>query len=385
MFSSLLLGAALAPAAPIPQDTNPTPTGPAPWVLYLKADTSGQVGIIVTTYQKVKQTRGVVTNENGKQVVKQVQEEVTVPSQAHHVLNNMAAAYRTAAGTDLTAADVLKRAKDGVVVLVAADGKPVEKGWLRAVGPDAVVLTADVLGKAVVPPVGANVRAATAAPRLVLLGTDADGKVKVAYNPNAGAGGTNTVAFARANRIIINNGNQLLLANDVGFAPAAAPAVGVAPTKPLEEVALDAYDLTGKMVPRADALKRLKAGGMVLIAGDNRVPDAAYLNTFRGDLLVLVSAELLNVPTKPSALPGGVVRPLPIKIAPLAPAVLPVAPAVPAPAPAPAKPDADKPAEVAPAKPAVLPARPILVRPGAGRAVPLPAKPPVERPAPDEK
>lgn len=71
-----------------------------------------------------------------------------------------------------------------------------------------------------------------------------------------------------------------------------------APIKPLTDVKFEAYDLTGKRVDKSDAMKRLEAGGLVLIAGDNRLPDSQYLKMFRGDLLVLVSPELVNAPTR---------------------------------------------------------------------------------------
>ena len=111
-----------------------------------------------------------------------------------------------------------------------------------------------------------------------------------------------------------------------------------------------------------DTLKRLKAGGLVLIAGDSRVPDASYLKMFRGDLLVLISPELLNVPTgikskaagdlivqpgiAPAPAPALLVRPAVIQAAPFRVQVQPliVAPAPPAEKPvAPAPKPADKP------------------------------------------
>jgi len=333
MFSTLVFGAALAaPAAPIPKDTNPAPTGPAPWVVYLKGDAGGNVGLTVVTYQKVKQIRGVVTIENGKQVVKNVEQEINQPSHAYHQLNTLPAKFTTAGGTALAAAEVVKRAKDGVVVLVSADGKPVEKAWLRAIDPDAVVVTADALAKAVMPPMP-TVPVPTAAPRLVLLGTDASGKVQVSFNPNGGAAGGG-VAFNKFGRmngraVFVNNGQavQQFFQADEGVAAAPTDVSAVAPLKALEDVKFDAYDLTGKAVSREAAVARLKAGGLVLVAGDTRVPDAAFLKLFRGDLLVLVSPELLNVPNGNRdvlidvivAPGGGGVRPLPIRIRPAPP------------------------------------------------------------------
>lgn len=50
------------------------------------------------------------------------------------------------------------------------------------------------------------------------------------------------------------------------------------------------------MVSRNEALTRLKAGGLTIVAGDNRFPDSDYLKAFREDLLVIVSPELVFHP-----------------------------------------------------------------------------------------
>jgi hypothetical protein len=73
--------------------------------------------------------------------------------------------------------------------------------------------------------------------------------------------------------------------------------------------------VTGKLIPRREALTRLKAGGLTLVAGDNRFPDADYLKAFREDLIVIVTPELVFqpgqqnpfdcVPSKPAAPAAG--------------------------------------------------------------------------------
>ena len=63
--------------------------------------------------------------------------------------------------------------------------------------------------------------------------------------------------------------------------------------KPLTDVKFDAYDLTGKLIPQREVFKRLAAGGMVIVAGDNRMPDETYLKGFHPDMMVLVSTELV--------------------------------------------------------------------------------------------
>jgi hypothetical protein len=371
-----VFGAALtAPGAPVPPDTVPAPTGPAPQVAFLRADPTGKVWVQVLTYQKQKQTRSRSVVENGQRVVKQEVVEVMVPTYSRKQLGDVGAKFTTADGSELTADDALRRIKDGTAVLVSADGKPVQKAWLKAAGPDAIVISAEWLASGTIqntspqpPP--------TAAPRLVLLAADMEGKVRLAYNPNVG-GNVGGVYYGNGNIVMarqLGGVQQVIIQDNAGFAPPApnAPA-GAAPTKPLDEVKFEAYDLTGKAVPKDEALKRLKAGGMVLIAGDNRLPADEYLGLFKGDLLVLVSAELIGVPGaagskpitpgQPAALPavrGGVIAPA---IAPAAPAIQ-IKPAVIGPVIAPAN------------KPAIaVPAKPVQANPGAAKPA---EKPPVK-------
>ena len=352
MFTSLLLGAALAaPGAPIPKDADPAPTGPAPWVFYLKPDDAGHIQILVYKNQKVTQNRQVTETVDGKAVTKIVQETVDRILPNYVQLDATNPKFVTVGGTTLTLETVIKRAKEGLVVLVSADGKPVEKSWLRTVDPETLIVSAEGLASQSAP--RATVAVPTAAPRLVLLGLDKDGRVQIAYNPSTGNNNFNgNMQFARGGGrvVFMNNGagvQQLFMDDDGNYVQ--NPVSAEAPIKSLEDIKFDAYDLNGKTVAKDAAMKRLKAGGFVLIAGDGRIPDASYLKLFRGDLLVLVSSELLNVPTgikgkgaaagvivAPAALPVqaiqlkvAVVRPavfaVPLKVQPLQEA--PVAPA----------------------------------------------------------
>ena len=339
MLTSMLLGAALAaPGAPIPKDADPAPTGPAPWVVYLKSDSTGRAQVMVYKNQKVTQSRQVTETVDGKVVTKIVQETVDLMIASYVLLDSTNPKFITAGGTNLTLDTVMKRAKDGLVVFVSADGKPVGKSWLRTIDPEAVIVTAEGLVSPVAP--RAVVAVPTTAPRLVLLGTDKDGKVQIAYNP--GTAGNYGMNFVNGGVMFWNNGNgmqQVFLNHDGSYSPNQTPVNAEAPLKSLEEIKFEAYDLDGKAVSKVNALKRLKAGGYVLISGDNRVTDASYLKMFRGELLVLVSNELLNVPTgikgKGGAL-GGVVLP---------------------------------------AAPAVVPFRAVLVRPAVIQAIPLKVQP----------
>ncbi len=390
MVSTLVLGAALAaPAAPVPPGATPAPTSPAPWILYLKSDQSGNIRLITYKTQKVKVTRTIMENQNGKPVTKTVEQEITRMVPTSFQLDQQSAKFTTAAGTSLDADAILKQARDGIVVLVSADGKPVEKAWLRAVGAGTVVMAADGLANSQLPP-ASSMRLATAAPRLVLLGTGADGKVQVTCNPNPSA----PVQSSRV--VFVNNGagvQQVVLAN-AGVASSRNQVAEKYPNKSLEDLNFEAYDLSGKLVPRESALERLRAGGLVLIAGDNRFPDENYVKPFQGDLLVLVSQELLNVPLSPGAVPAPVVQPALVRPAlRLAPVLVPARPVQRAPAPAnkavPAKP-ADELKPVDEAKPKAEPAKPVRLLPArVAPAVPrlparvLPVKPPIE-PMPGE-
>lgn len=355
MFTSLLLGAALAaPGAPIPKDAAPAPTGPAPWVLYLKADAAGHIQILVYKNQKVTQNRQVTETVDGKPVTKIVQETVDRILPNYVALDTTNPKFITAGGTTLTLDTVMKRAKDGLVVLVSADGKPVEKSWLRTVDPETLIISSEGLASQSAP--RAIVAVPTAAPRLVLLGIDKDGKVQIAYNPVSGKHNlyNGNMQFARGGvRVVfMNNGagvEQMFVDDDGNYVQ--NPVSAEAPIKSLEDIKFEAYDLNGKTVAKDAAMKRLKAGGFVLIAGDSRIPDASYLKLFRGDLLVLVSSELLNVPTglkgkagvivAPVALPvqaiqfkAALVRPAVIQAVPLRVQPLKEAPVAPAPKPA---------------------------------------------------
>lgn len=344
MFTSLLLGTALAaPAAPVPPDTVPAPTGPAPKVVFLKADAGGQVWVAGVSYEKRKITQTIVQIVNGQQQQRQEEREVNVPTYVRKTVQDLGGKYATAGGETLTPGEAAARVKDGAVVLIAADGKPVDKGWLRAVNPDTVVIAAESLGGLTLQNAAPQVPG-TPAPRLVLLAADAgDGKVRVGYSPGVG----NTTTAYYGDNVEVMQARFLAIAQqqrglvDLGGSVAPTqPGTSGSQTRPLDELKFEAFDLTGRSVPRAEAVKRLKAGGLVLVAHD-RLPDETYLKAFKGDVLVLVSADLI-APETPIAKPG-VAAPVPVAPAIALPAVgalkqvapaIQIAPALPAPPPA---------------------------------------------------
>jgi len=309
MLPSLLVAAAIvAPGAPIPKDTLPNPTGPAPRIVAVKANSTGAVWIIATIFEKRKIQQQVVVNENGKQVVKQQETEILTSSYIQKSLGDFGGKFTTADGAILTTEQVTKRVKDGATVLITSDGKPIDPSWLRAVGADTVVMVTNELSQAYFQH-GHSSLPTTPAPRLVMLGTDDKGAVRLPVNPNADANQGYYEDFGGFNgggriirggaRMMVMNGNIMPQDSDGPAAPATKSA-GSDGKKALEDIRFDAYDLTGKLIPKSEAVKRMKAGGLALFAGDNRFTDTEYLKVFHQDLIVMVSAELTFQPGQPN-------------------------------------------------------------------------------------
>jgi hypothetical protein len=306
MLPSLLVAAAVtAPAAPVPPDALPNTTGPAPRVLAVKADAGGTVWVTGQVYEKRKVQQAVAVIENGKQVVKQQEREVMTSNYIRKTLADFGGKFTSADGDPLSTEQATKRVRDGAVILISADGKPVDKAWLKAVREDTVVMLAEGLG-AIQFQYGAAPLPSTPDPRLVMLCPNDEGAVRLAVNPNGLNGAGNQVYYDDLGGARIIRGQVAVINGGIveaGLLPAdgqAARPAGGDGKKAIEEVKFDAYDISGKLIPRADALKQLKAGGLVLIAGDNRFPDAEYLKAFHDDLIVLVSAELAFPPGMPN-------------------------------------------------------------------------------------
>jgi len=274
----------------------------------LQADASGHVQLMLFRKQKFTQARQVTETVNGKTTTKIVHEQVERIGQQYVLVETMNAKCVTVRGVEIPSATVMKRAEKGLTVYISADGKPVSKCWLRMMDPEAVIVMADGLQSLAAP---RSLQHPEVPPRLARLGTDASGKVQVAYNP-AGLSSPNNMA---SNRVVFMNGlgARQVMFNDYayGYSGNTTPSATVAPVKSLDQIKFEAYDLTGKRVAKAEAFRQLQAGGFALIAGDDSVPDAAFLKMYRGDLLVLVSPELMNVPTGKKG-QAGIAAPIPL-------------------------------------------------------------------------
>jgi hypothetical protein len=299
MYSSLVLSAALmAPAAPIPQDSVPNASGPAPRVLALKADAEGAVRVVGTIPTKVTVTNTFFTIEqvveNGqtvqRQVQKQVEQDIVTSTYFNKTLGEFNGKFTTAGGDPLTLDEATNRVKNGATVLASADGKPVAKSWLKAVAPDTVVMVADGLSHAQVQ-WGNGDLPNTPMPALTMLGAGEGGKIQAPCTsaPLDANGGYNDVMMWEGRAGRIGGGRAIRAPIYYGQQPTEGKVVH----KNLADLKFDAYDVTGKLIPRSEALKRLAAGGMVLVAGDNRLPDETYLKGFHNDVLVLVGSELV--------------------------------------------------------------------------------------------
>src|SRR5262245_15913842 len=112
MGPSLVLGTVLlTPAAPVPADTIPTPTGPAPQIAYLRPEPNGAVYVTGYTLQRQKVARPELRIEDGKEVVKQVTEEQNVPVPFRRPFAGLDATFATADGAEVSPDAAILRAK----------------------------------------------------------------------------------------------------------------------------------------------------------------------------------------------------------------------------------------------------------------------------------
>jgi hypothetical protein len=148
-------------------------------------------------------------------------------------------------------------------------------------------------------------------PQLMELKPDANGKIMV------------TVIRTEMQKIVIGQGNAV---NPNGGAPAVitreVPVTKHATVDLSEVKDLKITTADGKKLDVADAVAKLKTGGVVVVSADGKPVSPMHLKLFKDDVLVFASPELLPAqinglfPGKP--LPPGGIRPRPpIQIQPL--------------------------------------------------------------------
>ncbi|MBA4062131.1 MAG: hypothetical protein C0501_00165 [Isosphaera sp.] len=141
-------------------------------------------------------------------------------------------------------------------------------------------------------------------------------------------GGKVTVPVTRAENqpagnVVVNgnvNGARIVVRNEVQKA---------VPVELSEVKELKVYAADGKEVAVADAVKKLAAGGTVVVSADGQKVDPRHLKLFRDDVLVLVSPELAAAPPAVmagpfNAVPGVQFQIVPAQILPAVPVQPPI-------------------------------------------------------------
>ncbi len=139
MFTTLMTAALLVPAAPVPRDI--ASTGPAPYILNLRAGNDGEVKVTVvrTEKQKVMMIQA-VGGPNGAQVIQQVEKEVPVTRMVALGLADLKdLKVFSADGKDVAIKDAVKKVNDGGLFVASANGKKVDASYLKLFKDDVLV------------------------------------------------------------------------------------------------------------------------------------------------------------------------------------------------------------------------------------------------------
>jgi hypothetical protein len=145
MLTSFVLSMALA--APVPAAPAPVASGPAPRLMELKPNADGKVLFTVIRYdtQKVQIAQGNAVAPGGAAPAV-ITREVKVPKTETVELGDVKdLTVTTADGKKVDMADAAKKLKEGAVVVVSSDGKPVSPNFLKAFKDDVLVLASPEL------------------------------------------------------------------------------------------------------------------------------------------------------------------------------------------------------------------------------------------------
>ncbi len=139
MFTTLMTAALLVPAAPVPKDI--APTGPAPYILNLRAGNDGEVKLTVVRTEKEKVMMiQAVGGPNGAQVIQRVELEVPVTRMVALGLADLKdLKVFSADGKDVAIKDAVKKVNDGGLFVASANGKKVDASYLRLFKDDVLV------------------------------------------------------------------------------------------------------------------------------------------------------------------------------------------------------------------------------------------------------
>lgn len=142
MLTSFVLSMALAAPVPPPAPT-PAPSGPIPQLMELKPDADGKIMVLVTR-REVRELRAgnnVAPGGNAPAVIKReiLTQQMVELSEVKDLT------ITTADGQKVELADALKALKDGGVVIVSSDGKPVSPAHLKLFKDNVLVLVSPEL------------------------------------------------------------------------------------------------------------------------------------------------------------------------------------------------------------------------------------------------
>jgi hypothetical protein len=145
MLTSFVLTMALA--APVPVSPPAPAPGPVPRLLEVKAGADGKIMVTVmrTEMVKVQVAQGGAVNPGGNAPAV-VTKEVPVTKMVNVELGDVKdLKVTTADGKKVDLADAVKQLKNGGVVVVSSDGKPVSPAHLKLFKDDVLVLTSSEL------------------------------------------------------------------------------------------------------------------------------------------------------------------------------------------------------------------------------------------------
>ncbi len=131
MLAALLAGADPEPVTP--------PKGPPPMISHLKND-GGRVVRLAVEQIPLTYMEKVEVVEGGRKVVKDVFRTKIVLVSKLVIVSTGKESFSTAGGKKLDEVEAMKRLRAGAIAAVSADGKPVDKTYLRALKPDTLVL-----------------------------------------------------------------------------------------------------------------------------------------------------------------------------------------------------------------------------------------------------
>jgi hypothetical protein len=141
MFSSLACALALcSPAAPVPKDApKAAAAGAAPRIVELKPNTEGKILVQVRRTETLKAQAG-----NGINPPKAIERTVNrYPQVELGDIKDLK--VTTAGGKPVELKEALEKLKDGGIVVMTSDGKPVDVAFLRVLKDDTLVLTSPEL------------------------------------------------------------------------------------------------------------------------------------------------------------------------------------------------------------------------------------------------